>query len=52
MTSFALVTESDGKLSECERMLHRKLELYWLDLPEIQAIEVEEVVRYNKQCPE
>jgi len=48
MKSFALVTQSEGKLLECERMLNRNLELCWLDLPEIQAIDVEEVVRYNK----
>ena len=47
MKSFALVTQSEGKLREFERILKRKLELCWLDLPEIQAIEVEEVVTHK-----
>ncbi len=45
MTSFRLVTQSEA--IEFERMLNRKLELCWLDLPEIQAIDVEEVVTYK-----
>lgn len=47
MTLFALVTQSEGKLMEFERILNRKLELCWLDLPEIQAIDVEEVVTHK-----
>jgi inosine/xanthosine triphosphate pyrophosphatase family protein len=51
MPSFALVTQSEGKLMEFERILHQKLELCWLDLPEIQAIDVEEVVTYKVNRP-
>ncbi len=39
-----LVTGSKGKISEFERILNCSVEHYDLDLPEIQAIEVEEVV--------
>ena len=47
MKSWTLVTQSEGKLREFERILNRKLELYRLDLPEIQTIDVEEVVTHK-----
>ncbi len=47
MKSWTLVTQSEGKLREFERILNRKLELYRLDLPEIQAIDVEDVVTHK-----
>jgi hypothetical protein len=39
MKPFALVTQSEGELREFERVLHRKLELSWYGLPEIQVID-------------
>jgi non-canonical purine NTP pyrophosphatase (RdgB/HAM1 family) len=47
VTSFVFVTQSANKLAEAERILNTKLERYDLDSPEIQAVEVEEVVKHK-----
>ncbi len=47
MKTFAFVTQSMGKLEEAERILGVKLEHCHIDLPEIQAIQVEDVVTYK-----
>jgi non-canonical purine NTP pyrophosphatase (RdgB/HAM1 family) len=47
MTVYTFVTQSFNKVAETERILNMKLEHNDLALPEIQAIEVEEVVRYK-----
>lgn len=47
MTSFVFVTQSTNKLAEAQRILNTKLERYDLDLPEVQAVEVEEVVKHK-----
>ncbi len=44
MEHYSFVTQSSDKVVEAERILGIKLERYELELPEIQAIEVEEVV--------
>lgn len=47
MTNFVFVTHSTGKLSEAERILGRKLDHRGIDLPEIQAVDVEAVVIFK-----
>lgn len=44
MKNFTFITQSSGKIAEAEIILGTKLEHYALDLPEIQAVDVEEVV--------
>ena len=44
MKILTFVTQSFDKLTEAERILGEKLDHSPLDLPEIQAVEVEEVV--------
>ena len=44
MISFIFVTQSSNKVAEVERILGIKLEHVDLDLPEIQAVELEDVV--------
>lgn len=44
MQEFLFVTHSRFKLAEAERILQQKLVYYPLDLPELQAVDVEEVV--------
>ncbi|MBM4432846.1 MAG: non-canonical purine NTP pyrophosphatase, RdgB/HAM1 family [Chloroflexi bacterium] len=47
MTSFTFVTQSSNKIAEVERILGIKLEYCYLNLPEIQAVEVEEVIAHK-----
>jgi non-canonical purine NTP pyrophosphatase (RdgB/HAM1 family) len=47
MTHFTFVTQSLDKLNEAERILGMKLDRYDLELPEIQSIDVEEVITYK-----
>jgi len=49
MISFTFVTQSSNKTAEVERILDIKLKHRYLDLPEIQAVELEEVVAYKAQ---
>jgi len=46
---YIFVTHSEGKVSEAEMILGAKLTHYSLDLPEVQAVEVEEVVSLKAQ---
>lgn len=47
MISLTLVTNSLNKVAEIERILCIKIEHQSLDLPEIQAVELEDVVAYK-----
>jgi non-canonical purine NTP pyrophosphatase (RdgB/HAM1 family) len=47
MTNFVFVTQSTSKLAEAERITGRSLEHYRVGLPEIQAVEVEDVVLFK-----
>ena len=47
MIQFTFVTSSDKKVSEVERILHTKLAHRNLDLPEIQTVNIEDVVSYK-----
>jgi non-canonical purine NTP pyrophosphatase (RdgB/HAM1 family) len=49
MMSFIFVTGSAHKIAEAERILGVKVENSRIDLPEIQAVELEEVVKYKAQ---
>ncbi len=49
MIPFTFVTRSLDKLAEVERILGMKLERYDLELPEIQSIDVEEVIAYKAE---
>jgi non-canonical purine NTP pyrophosphatase (RdgB/HAM1 family) len=44
MIHLTLVTQSAGKLAEIERILGQSVDHYEADLPEIQSVEVEDVV--------
>jgi non-canonical purine NTP pyrophosphatase (RdgB/HAM1 family) len=44
---FAFVTQSSGKLAEVERILGQDLDHYDLDLPEVQSVEVTNVVIFK-----
>lgn len=44
---FVFVTGSSGKLREAERILGYKLEHHNIELPEIQSVEVEQVVTFK-----
>lgn len=47
MIRFVFVTQSQDKLAEAERILGQKLEHRDIDLPEIQAIKVDDVVTFK-----
>jgi non-canonical purine NTP pyrophosphatase (RdgB/HAM1 family) len=47
MMPFIFVTGSTNKVAEAERILRFKLEHRQIDLPEIQAVDVEEVITYK-----
>lgn len=47
MTFFTFVTQSTDKVREAERILRLNLQHHSLDLPEIQSVEIEEVVTYK-----
>lgn len=47
MKNFTFVTGSDEKVSEVERILHVKIARQNLDLPEIQSVDIENVVSYK-----
>jgi non-canonical purine NTP pyrophosphatase (RdgB/HAM1 family) len=47
MMPFIFVTGSANKVTEAERVLQVKLEHCQLDLPEIQAVDIEDVVSYK-----
>lgn len=44
---FVFVTGSAKKVTEVERIVHIKLEHRQLDLPEVQAVDIEDVVSYK-----
>ena len=45
MLGFTFVTQSRNKIAEAERILNVKLKHHLLELPEIQSVELEEVIR-------
>jgi len=49
LIQFTFVTSSEDKVSEAKRILHAHLEHRNLDLPEIQAVKIEDVVSYKAQ---
>ena len=49
MREFVFVTRSQPKVLETERILGWRLQQESLDLPEIQSVELEDVVRYKAQ---
>ena len=49
MSAFTFVTQSHHKVREAERLLGAKLDQVSLDLPEIQAVTMEEVIRRKAQ---
>lgn len=49
MAEFMFVTQSSHKVREAERLLGAKLEQASLDLPEIQAVELEDVISHKAE---